>query len=58
MSVGCECESVDEGLIYGCADPVMQATWASTRLVDVEMHTCCGPECATRISEEEIWLMQ
>ena len=58
MSVGCECESVDEGLIHGRADPVKQATWASTRLVDVEMHTCCGHASAARISEEEIWLMQ
>lgn len=58
MSVGCECESADRAFGDVRADPVMQATWASTRLVDVEMHTCCGLASATRISEEEIWLMQ
>ncbi len=58
MSVGCECASVDRGRSQGCADPVMQATWASTRLEDVETHTCCGHESAARKSEEEIWLMQ
>lgn len=42
-----------QGRSQGCADPVMQATWVSTRLEDVETHTCCGHKSAARKSEEE-----